>query len=403
MRSRPGRIILRVARSVAELEELRDTWEAWQEHPDSVMDGYLTWFRKDPAARPHVLTLYRDGRPDCLLIGKLLRGVPTANLDRILKPVPRLLYFVQGGLLGNPSLENCGLLVRRVIAQLRRGEADAAEFFGVEVDSPLYRAATRVPNFFCRDHFPAEVVHRYLLLPESFQDFLRGLPAKERQNIAYREKRLLKNFPGKVRLRRFFAEHDVERLIHDSAEVSRKSYQWALGRGFTLLDGDGLRAEARAGSLRGYVLYLDEKPGAFLIARCHKGIVYGTFAGHDPACGDYSPGRYLLMRCIEDCFRPIGHEKIVMLDPGHGDQSYKRVFTNAERQDACLMIYAPTLPGFLRNLSRTTLSLAEECARRLFRKFNLLPRIQKIYRGWALREAAEQSASPARHPHRRHG
>jgi hypothetical protein len=389
VRSASGHLTLRVARSIAEVEELRDTWEAWQEHPDSVIDSYLTWFKKDPSARPHVMAVYRDAAPDCLLVGKRLHGVPTSAVDRILGPLPRLLYFVKGGLLGNPSPENCDFLVRRIIAQLRRGEADAAELFGLPVDSPLYRAAIQVPNFFCRDHFPVKVVHRYLLLPESLQDFLRALPAKERQNIAYREKRLLKNFPGKVRLRRFAGEHDLQCLINDAEEVAAKAYQRALGRGFTLIEGQGLFAQARAGSLRGYVLYVEEKPCAFLIARWHKEILYGTFAGHDPSYSEYSPGRYLLMRCIEDCFLHNGREKTVILDPGHGDQPYKRLFTNAARQDACLAIYAPTFKGALRNFAKTALLFAELCAKRLLLKLHLFTRVQKNRRNRALRKAAE--------------
>lgn len=392
--SASGDLTLRVARSVAEVENLRDTWETWQEHPDSVIDNYLTWFKKDSAARPHVLAVYRDAQLDCLLIGKRLQGVPTSAVDLILKPAARVLYFIQGGLLGNPCRENCEFLVRRIIAQLRRGEADAAELFGLPLDSPLYRAAIQVPNFFCRDHFPVKVVHRYLLLPESLQDFHRALPAKERQNIAYREKRLRKKFPGKVRLRRFGsiddAECHVETLIHDAEEIAQKSYQRVLGRGFMLVEADGLRAEARAGSLRGYVLYVDEKPCAFLTARWHRGILYGALAGHDPKYAEYSPGRYLLMRCIEDCFLPTARQKTVIIDPGHGDQSYKLAFTNMERQDVYLSIHPPTFKGFLRNLARTTLFFTAHCAKRLLVKLHLLPAARKIYRNWSLRSAPQR-------------
>ena len=194
-----GNLSLCVARTVAEVEELRGIWQAWQDHPGSVIDSYLDWFKEDPTSRPHVLVVHRDGSPDCLLIGKHLRKAVISRVARLLHSDARVLYFVQGGLLGNACPENCEFLLGAVLAQLRGGEASAAEFFGLPTDSPLYRAAMRVPAFFCRDHFPGTTIHRYLVLPDSFQEFLNSLPAKERQNIKYRHKGSTQSFLGRTR------------------------------------------------------------------------------------------------------------------------------------------------------------------------------------------------------------
>ena len=378
--SGPGNLTVRVVRSLAEIEELRDLWEPWQEHPNSVVDNYLAWFTQDKASRPHVMVVYRDGCPDCLLIGKVLRTAVISRIARLIRSDARVLYFIDGGLLGNSSAENCDFLVRTIVAQLRQGEASAAEFFGLPVDSPLYRAVMQIPNFFCRDHFPAKIVHRYLMLPNSLQDFLSGLPAKERQNLSYRQKRLLKKFAGQVRVGRFWREDDVERLIGDAEIVAQKTYQRAIDRGFKLSEGAGLRAEARMGCLRAYVLYIEEKPCAFLIASWRNGILYGTYAGHDPAYNEFSPGRYLLMHCVEDCLVRNRMEKTIMIDPGHGDQSYKRIFTNAERQDAHVAIYPRTFAGFLRNIARMVFRSAAYCVKSLLVKSNLLPLIRSRHR-----------------------
>lgn len=377
---------LRVVRTIAEVEELRERWEAWQDHPGSVIDTYLAWFKEHPGSRPHVLVLYRNGHPDCLLVGKLLRKSLTSSVARLFRSHACILYFIQGGLLGNASPENCEFLVRAVLDQLRAGEGSAAEFFGLPVDSPLYRATMEIPNFFCRDHFPAKMIHRYLLLPDSFRDFLGSLPAKERHNITYRHKRLMKHFPGKVRLRRFWEEEDVESLIAAAEEIAARAYQRALGRGFTLADAAGLRSEARAGSLRGYVLYIDEKPAAFLMARWHRALLYGTFAAHDPEFAEYSPGRYLLLCCIEDSFLRTRGERTLIIDPGQGDQSYKRLFTNSERIDADLLLYPPTLGGFLGNAATLAVSYGSHCVKRVLAKTKLFPLVRKIHRHRAVRK-----------------
>jgi CelD/BcsL family acetyltransferase involved in cellulose biosynthesis len=384
-----GNISLWVARTVAEVEELRGIWQAWQDQPGSVIDAYLDWFKEDPTSRPHVLVVHRDGSPDCLLIGKHLRKAVISRVARLLHSDARVLYFVQGGLLGNASAENCEFLVRAVLAQLRAGEASAAEFFGLPTDSPLYRAAMRVPAFFCRDHFPATTIHRYLVLPDSFQEFLNNLPAKERQNIKYRHKRLIKKFSGKVRLSRFWEEDDVQALVSAAEEIAKKTYQRAFGRGFTLAEAAGLRGEARTGSLRAYILYIEENPCAFLIARWHRGILYGTYAGHDPKYAEYSLGRYLLMCCIEDCFLRNNGERTLIIDPGVGDQPYKRLFTNSERLDAHVAVYAPTLTGFLRSVARIISCAGFYSAKAVLQKSNLLPAIRKIRRNQVVRKSRQ--------------
>ena len=387
--SKRANLGLWVARSAAEVEDLRGIWERWQDHPNSVIDTYLAWFQEDATSRPHVLVVYRDGSPDCLLIGKQLRKAVISPVARLLHSDARIFYFIQGGLLGNASAENCEFLLTAIVAQLRAGEASAAEFLGLPMDSPLYAAAMRVPGFFCRDHFPARTVHRYLVLPDTFQELLNSLPAKERQNIRYRHKRLIKKFPGKVQLSRFREEDHVQTLIGAAEKVARKTYQRALGRGFTLAEAAALRAQARTGSLRGYVLYIDENPCAFLIARWHRGVLYGTFAGHDPKYADYSLGRYLLMCCIEDCFLRNGGERTLLIDPGVGDQPYKRLFTNRERQDANIAVYPATFAGLLRSLVRMIACVGAYVLRSVLVKTNLLALIQKVRRDRAVRKSRE--------------
>jgi hypothetical protein len=390
-----GQLRLRIARTVAEVEEFRGFWEPWQDHPNSVIDSYLAQFAgAHSASQPYVLALYRGGKPDCLLIGKQLpRGIASA-VSLLLQRAGRVFYFIQGGLLGNPSHENCQVLIRAILAQLRHGRADAAEFYGLRRNSSLYRAALEIPGFFCRDHFPLELTHRYLLLPGSFQEFLSSLPAKERENIKYRERRLMKAFPGEVRLCRFRSEEDdVERLIHDAEEIAKTGYQRAVGRGFNLDEGGLLRVEARNRSLRGYVLYVEGKPCAYLIASWQKGVLYGAYLGHNPKYDEYALGRFLLMRCIEDCFAPNGAEKTVLLDPGIGDQDYKRLFTNVEREEAHVTIHAPTVRGAVCNAVRTSRFVARLSTRRLLAKSRLLPLVLKLRRRRALKKALSAVAA----------
>ncbi len=389
-----GQLHLRVATTVDEIDDFREFWRGWQEHPNSIVESYFAQFNKDSGQRPYIMAVYRSGKPDCVLLGKQLPHGVISAVSRLLQPARRVFYFIEGGLLGNPSHENCRFLVSEIVARLRRGEADAAEFFGLRLNSSLYHAALEIPNFLCRDYAPLQLTHRFLLLPDSLQEFLHNLPAKERQNFSYRQRRLLKAFPGKVQFRRFNSQDDVERLIRDAEKIAQTGYQRALGRGFNLDEGPVLRVAARNGTLRAYILYIEENPCAYLMAIWHKGVLYGTYVGHNPEYDEYAPGRFLLMRCIEDCFAANGAEKTVILDPGVGDQAYKRPFTNVERDEAHITIHAPAWRGVLCNGIRTARSLARECAKRALSESRLLPLFQKLRRNRAVRKLRSAPATP---------
>jgi hypothetical protein len=388
------RLMVRVARNTAEIEELRETWVSLHQHPNSDIEYYLSSLAIVPGTlRPHVLVVYRGARPDCLLIGRLRNRLSPISVAGIPLPPGRVLDFIQGGFLGNQSMESSEVLVREIVQELGRGEADAAELNDLPVDCPLYSAAIRVPGVFCRDHFPIKRIHRRLLLPNNFPTYLNSLSAKERSNMRRHERLLLKAFPEKIRLRRF-CSGEVDGLIRDVEEIARKGYQRALGVGFTLADADGLRLQARSGVLRGYVLYLADEPCAFTIAVWCKGVLYGKSMGYDPKYSKYSPGEYLLLRLIEDSLSPAANEKTVAIDPGAGGQHYKSTFTNFESQDGIVAIYAPTFRGVMLNVVRTTLVIGTQFGKALLTRTHLSEAAWRSWRHHALRAGRDARERP---------
>jgi CelD/BcsL family acetyltransferase involved in cellulose biosynthesis len=95
------------------------------------------------------------------------------------------------------------------------------------------------------------------------------------------------------------------------------------------------------------------------------------------------------MCCIEDCFLRNDGERTLIIDPGVGDQPYKRLFTNSERQDAHVAIYAPTLTGFLRSVARIISCVGFYSAKAVLKKSNLLPAIRKIRRNQVVRKSRQ--------------
>jgi hypothetical protein len=381
-------LTLRIARSIAELEEFREIWGLWCEDPGADIDFFLVSAHcRATIVRPYVMVVYRDGVPDCMLIGRLEHTRLTLNVGytTLFRPRVRRLFFVEGGFLGNQSQENSEFLVRGIMSCLRQREADTAEFIRVREDSSLYRAANEEPNFFCRGHFLQVHEHRTVRLPDSFDGFLHGLSRKNRHELRRHEKKLKDDFAGQVRIQCYRREEELNELAQEVDKVSETTYQRAIGAGFKtdveVLE--SLRIAARRGGLRGCVLYLAEQPCAFFIGKQYKNTLYGNFMGFDSRFGKYSPGLYILMHSIEECFEP--DQRVTQVDLGRGDRQYKRAICNQSWKDGPMYLYAVSCNGLKLNCLQSGTSLLDVCARKLLLRSALLQKMKRAWLRWLQR------------------
>jgi GNAT acetyltransferase-like protein len=376
----PDPPIVRIIRTIQELEQLREVWDSWCDDPNADLDNYLAFARCQPNfVRGHVMVVYRDGRPDCVLVGRLERCRLKLKIayTTVFEPTISRLFFVQGGFLGNQSEENSSLLTRELRHCLHRGEADYVEFTRLTKDSSLYRTAESEFNVLQRGHCSPLNEHRWVELPGSFKEFLQNLSRKNRHELRRHENRLADDFPGRAQIRCYRDEDEVNELAQEVEKVSSKTYQRALGVGFQpgLEVLESLRTTARKGGLRGYVLYLNRRPAAFFVAKHYKKTLHGVFMGFDPQFGKYSPGLLVLMRSIEECFDP--NTRASQIDLGWGDREFKRVLCNQSKQDGPVYLYAMTWAGFGLNLIRSSTSLLDLAARRMVNKSPFLQRLKK--------------------------
>jgi CelD/BcsL family acetyltransferase involved in cellulose biosynthesis len=339
------------------------------------------------------MVVYRSGRPDCILVGWLHQGVVAFKVGSftLFQSDARILRFVTGGFLGNQSIGNSRFLVREIIRSLRKHEAQAVEFSQLAVNSPLYDLAKREPNVFCREHFTPVQTHRCLTLPASFDEFVRGLSGKRRQEFRRLTRVLERDFPGRVRFQDIRSEHDVEDFACKADEISQKTYQRALGVGFVnnLETRELLRAAAQKAMLRACLLYIGERPVAFASGILSNKTLYGTFMGYDPEFKKYSPGMQTLMRLIEEMFEPSGSP--VRIDAGCGDPPYKRVFFDLSWEEGPVWIFAPSGRGLRLHALKLSSTLLHTFVMRLLAKSEYLRKVKRMWRRQALREFQRKS------------
>ena len=334
--NRPGsndEIRTSVIRSFAEIETIREFWSRWQNHPNADIDFYLTTARSNPGfVRPHILVVHRGHTPEAILIGRIEdRPIECkVGYKTLFRPKARVMNFIYAGVLGNCSEEICGSVIESINDALRSGEADLTAFRYLKVDSPLYAKTTHAKTAPAKtrrwfsslrhDLLAAEQAHLEFVLPRGAEEFRRVVPKNVRKSNRWN--RLARDYPQKVRIEWLRAASDLDRIVDAVEEIASKTYLRGLGLGFVNDEATRrrLQLEAEKGWLRAFILYIEDRPRAYWLGTLYKGVMHGNYVGFDPACGQYSPGMFLMMSVIEQLCTNGGGE-VLQIDWGLGDVS----------------------------------------------------------------------------------
>jgi hypothetical protein len=344
--------------------------------------------------RPHVVALYRDGKLESILVGRLERRCLDFRVGylNLFRPWARCLTFVYGAIHGNASPENTELLVRAVMDSLKQNEADMAMFEFVPLGTALYRLALTLPGILSGDTLPAPQGHDIMVVPSSIDDVYRRMSSHRRIELRRTVRKLQTNPVGEPKIVCYRHAAEMDRFFHDAEEIAKKTYQRGLGVGFA--DNPAVRRRlelgARKGWLRAFVLYLGDRACAFWIGMLYHGTFVGEYTGYDPEFRQYSPGMVLMMRVLEGFCNGANGDSVRELDFGLGHAEYKRALCSKTWQEAIVFIFSPTLKGLALKLMRTATRLLDGAARRALASTDMLPRLKRV---WRDRRARHQRSS----------
>ena len=237
-----------------------------------------------------------------------------------------------------------------------------------------------MPGFGHSDHFTSSVIHYARNVDHKpFPEFLSSRLAITKDNVLGASSRRFRMQSG---LNAFETSSSVEKLMSEAEVVARKSYQRGLGVGFenSPLLRRRLEFEAEKGWLRGYVLYIEDKPSAFWVGSLHQGTFYIDFVGYDSDYAKHSPGLYLGINVIEDLFGPQANSRASGLDFGAGEGEWKATLGDRSWHEATVHIFAPTLPGLCLNALRSAPAAVNQAAKGLLRETKLLAYVKRKWR-----------------------
>lgn len=377
---------LRIVSSLGAIEAIRERWEsAPVGRHDADLDFYLAYAAsRSSFVHPYVMLVERGDELEAMLVARVedVRLRAGAGYRSVFSPRVRSITLVHGGLVGIDEAN-----ARPIVAELQRSlaarEADLLFLPAQRTDSPLYRAALEALPAYRRQPFERRAVHRALVLPGTFDEFLRSRSKSTRESVKRYRKRVERDLGQRLELRVYRDPADIERIFADTEPVAALTYQRGLG--VALADTPDQRALIEVGLRRGwyrvYVLYLEGKAIAFWPGSAYGGTFHIGTPGYDPAYADYRIGTYLQMRMVEDL---IADPEVRLVDYGQGDAEYKRRFGTESWDEADLHVFAPTARAVAINLARAAILAAAEGARAALRRAGVLERIK---RGWRRRLA----------------
>lgn len=381
---------IRVIRSEAELERERALCGLWPGHRDADLDFYLAILRSRPdVLSPYVLILYRDGKPQTMLMGR----IEHTRLDfrvgylSLLRPRVRMLSVIPWGLKGDASAENTNALITELCANLRAGDFDLAVLSFVDAASPLCELARTIPGFLSRDSSQPTNAHWKMDLAGDIKEIYRRLSSDHRGQLRRKVKKLGAEFGDKVEVRCLRDPADVRFVLQDVEEVARKTYQRGLGVGFSAVDEvkGRLQLQAEKGWLRAHILYIEGKPCAYWVGSLYEGVFYSDYLGHDPAYDKHSVGTFLTIKTIEELCREGARE----IDFGPGESRYKQQFGTCKTDETHVYIFAPTFKGVALKVGRAISGRIDRTVRLTLERTKLLQRVKKH---WRTRAAQQGSA-----------
>ena len=162
----------------------------------------------------------------------------------------------------------------------------------------------------------------FIDLDGSFETYLSKFSAKTRNTMRRKIRRFTQSSNGSA-LREFRYAKDMAEFHSLACEVSGKGYQHRLLRaGIDPSPSyrEGLVRGAMEGHLRGYILFHDQKPIAYMFCQGRCGDLVVDKMGFDPLFAADSPGLVLLCLALQRLF---AGDEFRRLDLGEGEYPYK--------------------------------------------------------------------------------
>jgi CelD/BcsL family acetyltransferase involved in cellulose biosynthesis len=196
-------------------------------------------------------------------------------------------------------------------------------------------------------YVPAHYQRFYIDMRGSFSEYLSKFSAKSRSTLQRKVRKFAEFSGGDVNWREYRYPEEVDEFYRLARKVSEKTYQERL-LDVGLPEGEEFRRElihlADRDQLRGYLLFHEEQPIAYLYCPLQENVLLYRNLGYDPEFRQWSPGTVLQYAVLERLF---SEGKYRMFDFTEGEGQHKEFFSTGSTQCADIYYLRPTMRNLL--------------------------------------------------------
>ena len=380
---------VQIITSFREMDAIKQDWENFLRH-DAVTPGF--WqdpqiiqlkIRYKGAGRPLILLLRLNRKIVCIApcIIEPTRFQLKFSVFSIPGPQVRILKIVDSCLIfsRDAPVEQCIATMLEALYNIRE-LFDLIKLEDLEENNPLcsfFRTTSGKKYFQLKTTSPKqEHVWRHYF-ERTYDDWLKTLGKSTRRLIKRRVKALYKNFPNQVELQIITKESEIRDFLNYIEQIYPKTWQaktFGIQKRNKSEDKIFYQGIAKSGWLRSYMLLIENKPVAFLIATQYAGTFEAQEIGYDPDLSSLGVGSALNYMIMQDLY---SHNKPTVLSFGFGDNMYKNILCNNRSPAGESYLILSNFAGFLVYL-QIILSKFEQATRSLLVGLDLDKKIRKL-------------------------
>ncbi|PZP08799.1 MAG: GNAT family N-acetyltransferase, partial [Sphingomonas hengshuiensis] len=220
----------------------------------------------------------------------------------------------------------------------------------------------------------------FIDLTTGFDAYLAALSANTRSGIKRKAKKLAQVSGGALDIRRYRNPAEIEAFHTIARGISAKTYQEKLLGGGLPDDPGFIGAMVRAAAadaVRAWLLYIGDRPVAYLYCSMAGGTVRYDHVGHDPDVAELSPGSVLQIEAMRDLFAEGCHRRF---DFTEGEGQHKRQFATGGVACVDVLLLRPTIANRATLLALAGFDGAMALGKRLVERFGLQALARRIRR-----------------------
>jgi CelD/BcsL family acetyltransferase involved in cellulose biosynthesis len=211
----------------------------------------------------------------------------------------------------------------------------------------------------------------YAELDRGFDHWLGTLSAKSRSTLKRKVRKLAERSGGCLDLRCYRTAEEAADFYRNARAVSALTYQERLLRA-GLPEGEAalaaMRERAGRDAMRGWILFLEERPIAYLYAPAEGATLIYAHLGYDPAYADFSPGSVLQFEAMRQLME---EGAFCLFDFTEGEGQHKRLFSTGEVECVDLLLLKPTPGNLLAGWSLAAFDGGIEASKAVLRRLKL--------------------------------